>query len=56
MIDNNYKFSSVDRVVDDDLGLILKRRDTFLHQKHISSTKIYTGKILSLKPMNACKD
>ena len=40
VIYDNYKWSSFNIVVNDDLVLILKRRDTFLHQKHIFSTKL----------------
>ena len=42
VIYDNYEWPQVNRFVDDTLGLILKRRDTFLHQKHISITKLDT--------------
>ena len=44
VIDNNYEWPPVNTVVYDDLGLICKRRDTFLHQKQIYSTKLDTAK------------
>ena len=44
VIEENYKWSLINRFFDDNLGQILKRRDTFLHQKHIYSTKIDTIK------------
>ena len=53
MIYNNYKWPSVNIVVDGTLGLILKRSDTFLHQKQISVTKIYTAKTIVLEA-NEC--
>ena len=49
LIDDNYEWPSFNRVVDDSLGQIIKRRDIFLHQKHISSTKLDTGKNIVLK-------
>ena len=49
VIDNNYECPSVNRVVGDSLGLIIKRRDTFLHQKHTSSTKLGTEKLIVLE-------
>ena len=38
VIDEKYEWPSVHRVVNDDLGLIMKWHDTFLYQKQISST------------------
>ena len=49
VIDDNYEWSSVKRVVYDSLGLILKRRDIFLHHKQISSINIYTSKQIVIK-------
>ena len=47
VIYKNYKWASVNRVVDDYIGLIINRRGTFMHQKQISSTKLDTKTILS---------
>ena len=55
-IDKNYKWSSVNRVFDDTLGLICKRRDTFLYQKQMYSTKLEMAKQILLNPMNIGKD
>ena len=44
VIYDNYEWPSVNRVIDYALGLILKIRDTFLHQKYISSTNLDTAK------------
>ena len=44
MIDDKYEWPSVIRVVGDALGLILKRRESFLNQKQISSTNLDTEK------------
>ena len=49
MIYDNYEWPQVNRFVDDTIGLILKRRDTFLHQKHISITKLDTEKNIVLE-------
>ena len=49
VIDDNYEWSSVKRVVDDALALILKRRDIFLHHQQISSINIYTSKQIVIK-------
>ena len=45
---DNYECPSVNRVVCDALGQILKRRDTFLNQKHISSNKLDMAKQIVL--------
>ena len=42
MIGDNYEWSSVNRVFDDALYLIVKRRDTFMYQKQISINKLET--------------
>ena len=49
VVDNNYEWPSVNRVVGDSLDLIIKRSETFLHQKHTSSTKLGTEKIIILE-------
>ena len=41
---DNYKWPSVNRVVDYALVLIIKRREKFLHRKQISSTNLDTEK------------
>ena len=46
MIGDNYEWSSVNRVFDDALYLIVKRRDTFMYQKQISSKKIDKVKLI----------
>ena len=51
VIYDDYKHTSVNIVVDDSSGLIIKRRGTFLHQKNISSTKLDAEKQLFLKLM-----
>ena len=53
MIDDNYEWPSVNRVVGDALCQIIKRRDSFLHQKQISSTNLDTEKRIVLEA-NAC--
>ena len=49
VIYNNYELPSVNRVVDDALCLILKRRDTFLHQKQISGPKLDRAKLIVIE-------
>ena len=46
MIGDNYEWSSVNRVFDDALYLIVKRRDTFMYQKQISSKKLDKIKLI----------
>ena len=41
-MDNKYEWRSVSRVFNDAICLILKRRDIFMYQKQISSTKLDT--------------
>ena len=43
------KWPSVNSVVNDALGLILKRHDTFMHHKQIYSTKLDTSKRIVLE-------